>query len=85
MMRAEIHTAFSVNTKSHAYTYFPALDADEMHASPMRLDYMLGNPLAASMLVTPAHTLVSQHTGILSDHYPVECVLTLESLCSTAE
>jgi endonuclease/exonuclease/phosphatase family metal-dependent hydrolase len=53
-----------------------------MHASPMRLDYMLGNSLAASMVATPAHSLVTEQTGILSDHYPVECVITLVNRCA---
>jgi endonuclease/exonuclease/phosphatase family metal-dependent hydrolase len=64
-------------TRFKRWPMHAALDADEMHAAAMRLDYMLGNALTASMLVAPATAVATPESGMLSDHYPVQCVIEL--------
>lgn len=55
-----------------------ALDADEMHATRMRLDYILGNELASRMMRVRSAAVVTKDTDMLSDHYPIECQIDVE-------
>lgn len=45
------------------------LDADEMHAATMRLDYILANRFVRPL--RSARAIVNEDTCRLSDHYPV--------------